>query len=66
MRIIGSDCDGTLTAGGVGDNINDLDMLNAFYSYAVASGVEEAKQAANHVTKGITELIETELSISIP
>lgn len=50
----------------VGDNINDLDMLNAFYSYAVASGVEEAKQAADHVTKGITELIETELSISIP
>lgn len=50
----------------VGDNINDLDMLNTFYSYAVASGVEEAKQAADHVTKGITELIETELSISIP
>lgn len=50
----------------VGDNMNDLDMLNAFYSYAVASGLEEAKQAADHVTKGITELIETELSISIP
>ena len=50
----------------VGDNINDLDMLNAFYSYAVASGVEKAKQAADRITPGITELIETELSISIP
>jgi len=50
----------------VGDNINDLDMLNAFYSYAMASGVEEARQAADRITPGITELIETELSISIP
>lgn len=45
----------------VGDNINDLDMLTAFRSYAMANGVEEAKRVAMFETPGIAELIETEL-----
>ncbi len=49
----------------VGDNINDLDMLTAFRSYAMASGTEAAKQAADFQTEGIPELIEAELFASV-
>lgn len=49
----------------VGDNINDLDMLTAFRSYAMESGVEAAKQAANFQTPGIAELIDRELSVKV-
>ena len=49
----------------VGDNINDLDMLTAFRSYAMANGVEAAKQAAMLETTSITELIDAELAAAV-
>ena len=45
----------------VGDNLNDVDMLKAFYSYAMENGVEEIKKIATHTTKSVTELIAREL-----
>ena len=45
----------------VGDNINDMDMIRAFRSYAMESGVDALKEAADFTTKGIEELIEREL-----
>lgn len=55
------DCtDGDVIA--VGDNVNDLDMLTAFRSYAMESGVEAAKQAADFQTPGIEELIRQEMN----
>ena len=47
----------------VGDNINDGDMLRAFRSYAMESGVEAAKALADHTTPSVTELIRRELAI---
>ena len=46
----------------VGDNLNDLDMLRAFRSYAMENGVEEVKQAAGQTVKTVTELIYRELA----
>lgn len=45
----------------VGDNLNDLDMLKAFRSYAMENGVEEAKRVATDTVKSVTELILREL-----
>lgn len=45
----------------VGDNVNDMDMIKAFRSYAMKSGVDSVKKAATFVTEGVTELIEKEL-----
>ena len=52
--------DGDIIA--VGDNLNDLDMLRAFRSYAMENGVEEVKQAAGQTVKTVTELIYRELT----
>ncbi len=46
----------------VGDNINDYAMIAEFKSYAMANGVDSIKKVANHITTGITELIEKELN----
>ena len=46
----------------VGDNLNDLDMLKAFRSYAMENGVEEVKLVADHTVKTVTELIYRELA----
>lgn len=46
----------------VGDNINDIDMIKEFRSYAMENGVEVIKELADYVTPGITELIEKELA----
>lgn len=46
----------------VGDNINDSDMIREFRSYAMANGVDAIKELADHVTPGVAELIEKELS----
>ncbi len=59
MDILGADYDDIIA---VGDNINDRDMITEFRSYAMENGVEEIKNLADFVTKGITELIEKELS----
>ena len=45
----------------VGDNLNDLDMLKEFKSYAMENGVEEAKQAATYLISDITQLIQKEM-----
>ncbi|MBQ7956963.1 MAG: HAD-IIB family hydrolase [Clostridia bacterium] len=45
----------------VGDNINDLDMIREFRSYAMENGVDSVKEAATYITEGVTELIEKEL-----
>lgn len=52
--------DGDILA--VGDNLNDLDMLRAFRSYAMENGVAEVKEVADHIVKTVTELIYRELS----
>ena len=44
----------------VGDNYNDVAMLKAFRSYAVANAVDYVKQIANTVVKDIAELCEKE------
>lgn len=45
----------------VGDNINDLDMITEFHSYAVENALPEVKKQADAVVFGVTELIEKEL-----
>lgn len=45
----------------VGDNINDLAMIEAFNSYAMENGVDIIKNTAKHITKSVTELIYKEI-----
>lgn len=45
----------------VGDNINDLDMLKAFRSYAMENGVAEVKAVADGIVKSVNELILREM-----
>ena len=45
----------------IGDNINDLDMIRAFRSYAMASGVQTVKDAADEIVNDVAEVIEKEL-----
>ncbi len=47
----------------VGDNVNDMAMIEEFYSYAMANGVDSVKAIADRETVGIEELIERELSL---
>lgn len=49
----------------VGDNLNDMAMIEAFYSYAMAQGNEQLKAAATHVTDNVTDLILRELEGTI-
>lgn len=45
----------------VGDNINDVDMIREFHSYAMKNGVSEIKSLADGIVSDVTELIEKEL-----
>lgn len=45
----------------VGDNLNDLAMIEAFYSYAMEHGSEELKAKATHTIDNVTNLIFKEL-----
>lgn len=45
----------------VGDNINDLAMIEEFRSYAMDNGVELVKSLADGTVSSVTELIEKEL-----
>ncbi len=58
-EIIGAEYDDIIA---VGDNINDMDMIKEFRSYAMENGVDCVKETATYITKGITELLEKELS----
>ena len=46
----------------VGDNYNDIAMLKAYKSYAVANAVDYVKQIANTVVEDIAELCEKEIT----
>lgn len=46
----------------VGDNVNDLAMLKAYRSYAMANGVSEVIQIADATVESVTELIELEMA----
>lgn len=46
----------------VGDNFNDLSMLTAFRSYAMAHGPKEVREHASGVTASVAELIDILLS----
>lgn len=46
----------------IGDHLNDIEMIKEFYSYAMENGVNEVKALADHITPGVTELIEAELN----
>ncbi len=45
----------------VGDNVNDIAMLEEFYSYAMENGVDAVKQIADKTTPSVTQLIYNEL-----
>ena len=45
----------------VGDNLNDMAMIEAFYSYAMEHGNETLKEKATHTTDNVTNLILREL-----
>lgn len=45
----------------VGDNLNDMAMIEAFPSYAMAHGNEQLKAKATHVTDSVTAMILNEL-----
>lgn len=45
----------------VGDNLNDMAMIEAFYSYAMAHGNEGLKAKAAHTTASVTDMILREL-----
>ena len=44
----------------VGDNVNDVDMLKEFFSYAMKSGVKAALEAADDSVGDIMEILEKE------
>lgn len=60
LELAGAGYDDMIT---VGDNINDTHMIAEFRSYAMENAVQSIKDIADYETKGITELIETEMSI---
>ncbi len=45
----------------VGDNINDLDMIREFHSYAMENGVEEVKKQADYIVSDVVEILEKEI-----
>lgn len=42
----------------VGDNLNDLEMIQAFHSFAVKSGRRELQAAADHTVSDFSEIVE--------
>ena len=45
----------------VGDNVNDMDMIRAFRSYAMANGVAAVKELADGIVEDVADLLEREL-----
>ena len=45
----------------VGDNVNDADMIRAFHSYAMETGVDRIKTLAGRTVSTVAELIRSEL-----
>ena len=44
----------------VGDNLNDVDMLREFHSYAMANGVEAIRPLADGIVSDVVELLQIE------
>ena len=44
----------------VGDNLNDVDMIREFHSYAMENGVDEIKEIADAVVTDVTQIMERE------
>ena len=42
----------------VGDNVNDVDMLREFHSYAMANGVDEIKPLSNGIVSDVLEIFD--------
>ena len=42
----------------VGDNVNDVDMLREFHSYAMANGVDEIKPLADGIVSDVTDIFD--------
>ncbi len=59
MEFFGCVYDDVIT---IGDNINDIDMIGEFRSYAMKNGVDEVRNLANGIVSDVVELIEKELS----
>ena len=45
----------------VGDNVNDMDMIREFRSYAMANGVDLVKESADEIVADVTNLLEKEM-----
>ena len=45
----------------VGDNVNDMDMIREFRSYAMANGVPTIKETAHAIVNDVTDLLEMEM-----
>ena len=58
MRFFGGSYEDVIT---VGDNINDIDMIREFRSYAMANSVDEVQNLADGIVSDVTELLEIEL-----
>ena len=58
MKFFGGSYDDVIT---VGDNINDIDMIKEFRSYAMENGVDAVKELAYATVSDITELLEKEI-----
>ena len=60
LELIGAGYDDLIT---VGDNVNDIDMIAEFRSYAMENAVEKVKAVADYEIRSVTELIEKELDL---
>ena len=58
MEYYGATYDDVIT---VGDNINDIDMIREFRSYAMKNGVEAVKNIAFGIVSDVTEILEKEI-----
>lgn len=58
MEFFGGTYDDVIT---VGDNINDVDMISEFRSYAMKNGIERIKVLADAIVSDVTEILEKEL-----
>lgn len=58
MEFFGCSYNDVLT---VGDNVNDVDMIKEFRSYAMENGVDAVKKLAYATVSDITELLEKEM-----
>lgn len=49
----------------VGDNINDIDMIKEFHSYAMENGVASVKELADDIVSDVKDVIAKELEVTV-